>query len=120
MTEELKKAKTLDVQIIATISLIFALILSVILAYNEKMIIENKETLFSNEEAKKISQFQTTLVFIIAIVFLTINYNNYEDTKSTCNSNNIMVDEQLRLTASVFAIMAALIGIYLAFSNSEN
>ena len=113
-----QKIKFLDLQLIATIGFIIALIISFLLTYDKKLALENKKRLFSEQEAQNLALFQTILVFIIALCFLYINYKQYTLSKETHDD-----DEQdlfLQIETSIFAIISAVIGLYIIFKNYRN
>lgn len=113
-----QKIKFLDLQLIATIGFIIALIISFLLAYDKKLSLENKKRLFSEEEAQNLALFQTILVFIIATSFLYINYKQYKLSKEAHDDDE--QDLLLQIETSIFAIISAVIGLYIIFKNYRN
>lgn len=113
-----QKIKFLDIQMIATFGFIIALIISFFLSYDKKLSLENKPRLFSDEEAQNLALFQTILVFIIAIIFLYINYKQYNLAKEAHDSDE--QDLLLQIETSIFAIISAIIGLYIVFKNYRN
>lgn len=110
-----KKIDFLNLQMLATIGFIIALLLSYLLSYDKKLSLEKKKRLFKEGEAQQLSLIQTLLVFIVSISFLYLNYNQYVLSKNT-NSND-QVDFLLQIETSIFAIISALIGLYIVFKN---
>lgn len=113
-----QKIKFLDLQLIATIGFIIALIISFLLTYDKKLSLENKKRLFSEEEAQNLALFQTILVFIIATSFLYINYKRYKLSKEAHDDDE--QDLLLQIETSIFAIISAVIGLYIIFKNYRN
>lgn len=113
-----QKIKFLDLQLIATIGFIIALIISFLLTYDKKLSLENKKRLFSEEEAQNLALFQTILVFIIATSFLYINYKQYKLSKEAHDDDE--QDLLLQIETSIFAIISAIIGLYIIFKNYRN
>lgn len=116
--ENVQKIKFLDLQLIATAGFILALIISYTLSYDKKLSLQNKKRLFTNEEAQKLALFQTILVFIIAVCFLYVNYKQYKISRQTHDSSE--QDFLLQIETSIFAIISAIIGLYIVFKNYRN
>lgn len=110
-----QKIKYLDVQLLATFGFIIALFLSFILSYDKKLVLQNKKRLFNNKDAQNVAVFQTILVFLIAIGFLYSNYEQYKLSKKV--HSNDEQDLLLQIETSIFAIISALIGLYIVFKN---
>ncbi|MEE0699838.1 MAG: hypothetical protein U0M66_04555 [Bacilli bacterium] len=110
-----QKVKFLDIQLIAIAGFIIALLISLLLTYDKKLSLENKKRLFSEEDAQNLAMFQTVLVFIIAIGFLYINYEQYTIAKKYHDK-----DEQdlfLQTETAVLALISAIVGLYIVFKN---
>ncbi len=110
-----QKIKYIDVQLIATLGFIVALFISFTLAYDKKLSLENKNGIFNEKEAQNLALFQTTLVFIIAAIFLYVNYEQYKIAKET--NDDEQKDLLLQIETSILAIISALIGLYIVFKN---
>ena len=110
-----QKIKYIDVQLIATLGFILALFISFALAYDKKLSLENKNGIFNEKEAQNLALFQTTLVFIIAAIFLYVNYEQYKIAKET--NDDEQKDLLLQIETSILAIISALIGLYIVFKN---
>lgn len=116
--ENTQKIKFLDLQLIATAGFILALTISFTLSYDKKLSLENKKRIFTDEEAQNLALFQTVLVFIIAVCFLYVNYKQYMVSKQTHDSSE--QDFLLQIETSIFAIISAVIGLYIVFKNYRN
>lgn len=114
----LKKIKYLDIQMIATLGFIITLIISFFLSYDKKLSLEKKPRLFSNQEAQNLALFQTILVFIITACFFYVDYKQYEIAKE--NHDKDEPDLLLQIETSIFAIISAIIGLYIVFKNYRN
>lgn len=114
----LQKIKFLGIQMIATLGFIIALIISFFLSYDKKLSLENKPRLFSDSEAQNLALFQTLLVFIIAACFFYTNYKQYGIAKE--NHDKDEPDLLLQIETSIFAIISAIIGLYIVFKNYRN
>lgn len=118
MNENKEKAKYVNIQLIATLGFVGALLISFALGYDKKLSLENKERLFSSDEAQKIAEFQSTLVVIISLVFVYVNYNQYKISKKYNDSDKdeLLVQEVI----ATVSLIAAIIGIFITFSHRKN
>lgn len=112
------KIKFLNLQQIATVGFIIALTISYFLSYDKKLSLEKKSRLFTEEEAQNLALFQTILVFIIAGCFLYVNYKQYKIAKEVHDKDEN--DLLLQIETSIFAIISAIIGLYIVFKNYRN
>lgn len=113
-----KKINFLNLQLLATIGFIVALLLSYLLSYDKKLSLENKKRLFNSKDAQNLALLQTLLVLIVSLAFLYLNYNQYKLSKYT-NSND-QNDFLLQIETSIFAIISAIIGLYIIIKNRNN
>lgn len=111
----LKKDKLLSIHMLAIIGFMLALIISYLLTLDKKLSLENKKRLFSNKEAQNLALFQSILIFVVASTFLYTNYNQYKISKET--HDNDEQDLFLQIETSIFAIISAIIGLYIIFKN---
>lgn len=110
-----QKIKFLDIQLLATIGFILALIISFLLSYDKELSLKNEKRLFDEKTAQNLALFQTILVFVISACFLYTNFNQYNLAKKVHDS-----DEQdlfLQIETSIFGIISAIIGLYIIFKN---
>ena len=113
-----QKIKYLNLQLIANFGFIVAVFISFILTYDKKLSLENKERIFSNFTAQKLVVFQTTLVFLVSVSYLLINYDQYKLSKQY--NKDDLNDFALQIETSILAIIAALIGVYIVSKNYNN
>lgn len=114
MTEE--KDKLLTIQIIASIVFIITTIISIILIYNEKLDLEEKETLFSKKITQKISISNRTTILVLTLIFLYANYRN--DIIARIEQTNIEYFD-MNVIASLFNLVAAVIALYIVLDNTN-
>lgn len=107
----------LNLRLLLTIGFIIALIISFILTYNETLSLQNKEKILSEKNSQNLSLFQSTLILIIAILFLYINYNQYLISKT---QNKDSKDLLLQAQASFLALISAFICFYVIIKNYRN
>ena len=89
-------------QIIALFLFIIVLFISLLLSYNERLSLKNKEPLFDSREVLLIAIINRIIVVLLSLYFVytSIIINNLD------NKNNIQV------LTSILAFLASLIGLY--------
>ncbi len=110
-----KQIQLVNGQIIGIILFILTLIVSVIIAYNEKLIRENKSGLFSNKDALNISLINRIVVVILGIYFV---YDAYERQKVSNSYDD--PNSNLQILASWLALIASAIIVYIIVNNYKN
>ncbi len=114
MNNKNKEIKLINSQIIAITIFIITLLISLLLNYNEKLKLENKNLIFAEKQSLYISLINRTIVLIIALYFI---YNSYIrqkiDNKDDFNSN-------LELLAAFLAFISSFIAFYIVFINLNN
>ncbi len=114
MNNKNKEIKLINSQLIAITIFIITLLISLLLNYNEKLKIENKNLIFDEKQSLYISLINRTIVLIIALYFI---YNSYIrqkiDNKDDFNSN-------LELLAAFLAFISSFIAFYIVFINLNN
>ena len=110
-----EKIKYINLQLIATTGFIIALIISFTLSIDKKESLRNGNRLFNDKEAQKIALMQTILVFIVALLFLYITYNQYKISKkyNETDKNDLLLQSK----TAILSIIAALIGLYIVIKN---
>ncbi len=104
-----KKLRLLDIQMASTIVFIIATIVSIILTYNEKLKIQNKKTLFDIKTFNNIIIANRTLILLLVLIYLYIDYSNY---KLDMISNQNTKPDKLQLYSSILSVIAAIIILY--------
>ena len=110
-----KQIELVNGQIIGIFLFILTLVVSIIVAYNEKLQRENKSGLFSNKDALNISLINRAIVVLLGIYFVYDAYerrkvsNSYDDPNST-----------LQILASWLALLASVIILYIIIKNYNN
>ena len=114
MNNKNKEIKLINLSIIAITIFIITLLISLLLNYNEKLKLENKNLIFDEKQSIYISLINKTIVLIIALYFI---YNSYIrqkiDNKDDFNSN-------LELLAAFLAFIYSFIAFYIVFINLNN
>lgn len=102
--------------IIGTIFFIGTLIVSVILSYNDKLKLDGKDGLFSNEERRNILIINKIVVLCLVVFFLYINLEHY---KIALIKGDDTTNYKIQLIPSILAIIAAVIILYLVLKGDD-
>ncbi|NLL44660.1 MAG: hypothetical protein GX247_03220 [Mollicutes bacterium] len=110
-----KEIKLLNLQMIGNIVFIGTLIVSLILLYNKKLSLLKAKTFLNSKEKDLIYVSNQFIVFILALIFLYINYEKYKD----YNNSKEKDLESLNLIASLLIFIATIITLYTASKEVE-
>lgn len=120
MSKYHKKEETnaIDIQLVALVFTVITAIISIIITYNQKLEIEEKETLFSPKESLKITLFNRKLILILSFVFLYVNYVLLKISKE---EGEDLKPYNLQIFASILVIASGIIALYVvSLSTTEN
>ena len=100
-------------QIIASSLFIITIAISVVLLYNQKLILENKEPILTEQEALDIALFIKVLATILLAFFLYTSVKEYERNKNTKKEE----DSFIQVIASSLVLIAAIITLFVIVKN---
>ena len=113
-----EEINAINIQLLALVFIFFSNIISIIITYNQKLNLENKETFLNPKKSLKITLYNRVLIVIISLVFLYVNIKLYEISKK---EGEDLKSYTLQIYASIFAIISGLIALYVvSLSNTEN
>ena len=115
MTNNDKKIKLLNLQLLATIGFIVSLFISFTLTYDKKMNLTNNKRIYDDKTAQNLALMQTILVFLVASLFLYIIYNQYKISKTQHEDDE--KDLLLQSETALLSVIAACVGLYIVFKN---
>lgn len=110
-----KEKKLLEQQMITTVIYLLTLFVSLSLTYNDILNLDNKH-IYNDELAEKIGITNRTIVLVLTLSYLYINYQNREIAKSKKKDLKI---SNLQLTASSLSTIAAIIVLYVVISSGK-
>ena len=110
-----KEKKLLEQQMITTVIYLLTLFVSLSLTYNDILNLYNKH-IYNDELAEKIGITNRTIVLVLTLSYLYINYQNREIAKSKKKDLKI---SNLQLTASSLSTIAAIIVLYVVISSGK-
>ncbi len=111
--KQTEEVKLLDGQLIASTLFLLNLIIAMILLYNQKLNVTEKEPLFDQETATNIALWNKIFAIILLGYFLYVSYVTYEDTKDTERGE----DSSIQLFSSSLVFIASLLGLYIILKN---
>jgi len=106
----------INIQIIASMISIGTIIISIVLLYNQKLEKEGKKPFLNATQAQKLSAFNRSLILIIVIVFLIINFILYKISKE---EGEDLKPYNLQLIASILTVIASGIALYVVLKERE-
>lgn len=115
MTNNDKKIRLLNLQLLSTFGFIVALFISFSLTYDKKQNLSKNNRIYDNKTAQNLALIQTILVFLVAILFLYVTYSQYKISKNLHDDDE--KDLFLQTETSVLSVIAALVGLYIVFKN---
>ena len=113
-----EEIETINIQLVALLFTVITAIISIIITYNQKLELEEKEPLFTPKDSLKITLFNRKLILILSFVFL---YVNIVLRKISKDEGEDLKPYNLQLVASLFIIISGIIALYVvSLSNTEN
>lgn len=110
------KNKFLKLQLVASILFVFSLFVNMILVYNQILINEYGEGIIKKEDIPLIIRINKFIVLIILLIFLYINFKNYEcdvlEKKDTTK-------DYYEILASILTFIAGCIVLYSVIKFSD-
>lgn len=122
-----KEIKLINGQIITTSLFIITLVVSIIIAYNEKLMKQNKEPFFTIKEALNIALINRICVIILGSYFVydaykrrDLNNDNKSEGFNFTNSQKVDNTSNLQILSSWIALISSLIILYIIIQNYRN
>lgn len=113
-----EEINVINIQLFALVIVLFSDILAIITTYNQKLDLEEKETLHSPKELYAITLFNRILIVVLSLIFFYANYKLYEISK---DEGEDLKPYKLQIWASILVIASGLIALYVVkLSNTEN
>ncbi len=100
-------------RIIASPLFLITIGISIVLLYNQKLILENKEPILTDQEALDIALFIKVLATILLAFFLYTSVKEYENNINTKKEE----DSFIQVIASSLVLIAAIITLFVIVKN---
>ena len=113
-----REIKAINIQLITLIIALVSAIISIIITYNQKLDLENRETPLNSKELYNLTLFNRILVLVLSFVFLYVNYVLYKISKEQKEDLKSYI---LQIVASVLVVISGVIALYVVtLSDTEN
>ena len=113
-----EEIEAINIQLITLLVVLVSTIISILITYNQKLDIEDKDTIFNSKESFNITLFNRILIVVISFVFLYVNIKLYNLSKE---EGEDLKSYTLQIIASILAIISGLIALYVVkLSSTEN
>lgn len=112
-----KEVDIINVQLATLFISLFSLILSIIITYNQKLNLEDKDEILDTDDLFKITLFNRVLIVIVSLIFLYVNYKLYEISK---DEGEDLKSYNLQIVASILTVIAGLIALYVVSLSKGN
>lgn len=107
MKEE--EIKTINLQLFTLFIFLLSVVISILITYNQKLNLENKNTIFNSKETYKITLFNRILITTLSLIFIYVNYKLYKISKEEGENLKPYI---LQILAGVLTTIADFIALY--------
>lgn len=113
-----QEVNAINIQLIALGITLFTAIISIIITYNQKLEVEEKDTFLNPKDSLKLTLFNRKLILLLSFVFLYVNFVLYNISKK---EGEDLKPYTLQIIASLFIIVSGIIALYVvSLSTTEN
>ncbi len=113
-----EEINAVNVQLIALVFALLSAFISIVITYNQKLDLENRDTMYNSKQLYRITLFNRILILVLSFIFLYVNYKLYEISKDEGEDLKAYI---LQIVASVLTIGAGIIALYVVYlSTNEN
>lgn len=113
----LQEVDFFNIQLLLSALTIGTIMVSMVLTYNEKLGLEEKEQILTPEEVDSILVVNRSIVVLIGIGFLLLNISNRKVKENDGKINLKYAD--LQISASTLTLIASFIVLYVALNDSN-
>lgn len=113
-----EEISAINIQLVTIFLILLADVISIVITYNQKLDLENKETMFEPKELFKLTLFNRKFFLILGLVFLFVNIKLYNIYKRKDADLKAYI---LQIIASLLVIASSVIALYIVkLSETEN
>ncbi len=113
-----KEINAINIQLYTLIIALISAFISIIITYNQKLDLENKDTPLNSKQLFNLTLFNRILVVVLSFVFLYVNYVLYKISKEEKEDLKAYI---LQIIASILVIASGIIALYVVgLSETEN
>lgn len=112
-----EEIKYINYQIIGLCITLITTMIAVIITYNQKLNLEKKKVLFNSKKSLSITKINRSVILLVSILFLYINYRLYIISKK---EGEDLTSYTLQIVASILIVISGIIALYIvSLSNTE-
>ena len=111
-----QQIELLTIQLIAATGFLLTVVISIMLTYDKILSLSDQPRLFSDEEARKLSYFNSVLIIIVVLIYLYVGYGNIQIAKQEKKDTTNLYLQEFN---SSLALLAALVGYYIVTHDSS-
>lgn len=112
-----QQIELLTIQLIAAMGFLLTVVISIILTYDKILSLSDQPRLFSDEESRKLSYFNSILIIIVVLIYLYVGYGNIQVAKQEGKKTTNLYLQEFN---SGLAFLAAIVGYYIVTHDSSN
>lgn len=112
-----QQVELLTIQLIAAMGFLLTVVISIILTYDKILSLSDQPRLFSDEESRKLSYFNSVLIIIVVLIYLYVGYGNIQIAKQEGKKTTNLYLQEFN---SGLAFLAAIVGYYIVTHDSSN
>lgn len=112
-----QQIELLTIQLIGAMGFLLTVVISIILTYDKILSLSGEPRLFSDEEARKLSYFNSILIIIVVLIYLYVGYENIQVAKQEGKKTTNLYLQEFN---SGLAFLAAIVGYYIVTHDSSN
>lgn len=112
-----QQIELLTIQLIAAMGFLLTVVISIILTYDKILSLSGEPRLFSDEEVRKLSYFNSILIIIVVLIYLYVGYGNIQVAKQEGKKTTNLYLQEFN---SGLAFLAAIVGYYIVTHDSSN
>ena len=113
-----REISAVNIQLIALVVALVSAFISIVLTYNQKLDLENRDTPLNSKELFNLTLFNRILVLVLSFVFLYVNYVLYKVSKEKGENLKVYI---LQIIASILVIVSGIIALYVVgLSETDN
>ena len=113
-----KEINAINIQLYTLIIALISAFISIIITYNQKLDLENKDTPLNSKQLFNLTLFNRILVVVLSFVFFLVNYVLYKISKEEKEDLKAYI---LQIIASILVIASGIIALYVVgLSETEN
>lgn len=112
-----QQIELLTIQLIGAMGFLLTVVISIILTYDKILSLSDQPRLFSDEESRKLSYFNSVLIIIVVLIYLYVGYGNIQIAKQEGKKTTNLYLQEFN---SGLAFLAAIVGYYIVTHDSSN